>query len=841
MDSENVGSQKLKNGQIVISEEQSMVDFQRASSSSKEWIEEIIYHIIGIALLLVFPAIGAHLASYYFEGLSMGMLFLYALGVTFVVFSLIGRRSRLMASEPVEITNGQTDISEGQSAMDSRRVSSFSEDQMQQWLEVIMIIAFAVIFVVIFAHLISYFYDGLSTGIPYLYAVGIVFMICYIIGVLDKNDMVLYKKYKHQLKIGSLLLISSILARTVIFYFYDTLFKCFLFLYTSGNTGVLFILYGFHTFLNKIVMLKAIYFDNGLSKSFLFLYACCITGFLFILCVFLFKKYNHQRKVARQPRLNGKFHIELEEATNNFRDKLGRGMSGSVFMGKLDDGTLIAVKTIEGQKFAKRVFDAEIEAIGSVDHAHLVCLRGSCSHMAETGETFFIVYDLFLKGSLDTWIFPKAGQNVGFLSWKQRYRVAIEVGKALGYLHHECSKKILHLDIKPDNILLDDDFRAVVSDFGLSKLMSKDISKVVTTIRRTAGYMAPEWELDKGISEKCDIFGYGKVLLDLFFGLHFVCLNNDGNDIYTKESEGRYSQEEQQTFHAFMREKLIQKKLVDLVDKRLISDEQVDENEVNSLVYAALWCLQEDPPKRPADIRHVVDILKERKVGDVVGNFTRVFSNKEHDNMRNVARFPREFRYKELEMVTNNFHDKLGRGGYGSVFKGVLIDGKVVFVERVELVIYGEQEFQVELASMASIQHAHIIRLRGYCSHMMETGYFALLVHDIYPNGSLDSWIFSRRDGGSSNWGFWYKVAKDVGKALEYLHGKGKLHLHIKPDCILLDDDFRAVVSDLGLSKLIKKDKSRLPTAIRLATWLLSGAWAKSQRNVMSLVMVCYF
>ncbi|KAF6176571.1 hypothetical protein GIB67_034433 [Kingdonia uniflora] len=192
-------------------------------------------------------------------------------------------------------------------------------------------------------------------------------------------------------------------------------------------------------------------------------------------------------------------------------------MSGSLFNGKLDDWTSIAVKSIEVQILGKRVFEAKIFAIASVDHAHLVCLRGYCSHM--TRGTFFIVYDLFPKGSLDNWIFPKTyNQNGGCLSWKLRYRVAIEVAKALGYLHHECCQRILHLDIKPENVLLDDYFQAIVSDFGLSKLISKDESRVLTTIRGTHGYMAPEWYSADGISEKYDIFSYGKLFLGIFFG-----------------------------------------------------------------------------------------------------------------------------------------------------------------------------------------------------------------------------------------------------------------------------------------------------------------------------------
>ncbi|KAF6162844.1 hypothetical protein GIB67_029113 [Kingdonia uniflora] len=131
------------------------------------------------------------------------------------------------------------------------------------------------------------------------------------------------------------------------------------------------------------------------------------------------------------------------------------------------------------------------------------------------------------RGSLDAWIFPHAGgpTNV-YLSWKLRYEAAIDVSKALTYLHQYCCPPILHFDIKPENILIDEKFRIVLSDFGFSEFKSEDDGRVIRTeIRGTAGYRAPEWLTSTGISEKTDMFSYGKVLLDLFFGQRLVCLD----------------------------------------------------------------------------------------------------------------------------------------------------------------------------------------------------------------------------------------------------------------------------------------------------------------------------
>ncbi|KAF6173000.1 hypothetical protein GIB67_006376 [Kingdonia uniflora] len=323
------------------------------------------------------------------------------------------------------------------------------------------------------------------------------------------------------------------------------------------------------------------------------------------------------RKLGRLPNVSLTYE-DLITATNNFGDRLGRGGSGSVFKGSLKEGSTtlaVAVKRIDWTtEYGKQYFEAEISTIASVRHVHLIRLRGYCRHMIESGGGFYVVYDLLPNGSLDTWIFPGMGGPTGqFLSWKLRYEVAVGVARALVYLHHDCSPPILHLDVKPPNILLDVQFRAVLSDFGLSKLTSEDGSEVRSKhIRGTPGYIAPELYQGKPSSAKCDMYSYGQVLLDLFFGQLSVCLDQNGKDIYL---EGGNSRLEQQTFHAFMRERLTQKNLMGLIDKRLREDGKVDEKEANSLVYVALCCLDEEPNNRPPDMRNVLHMLETYSTG----------------------------------------------------------------------------------------------------------------------------------------------------------------------------------------------------------------------------------
>lgn len=321
-------------------------------------------------------------------------------------------------------------------------------------------------------------------------------------------------------------------------------------------------------------------------------------------------EYSFLKKVAGVP---VKFRYEeLQIATDNFQAMIGQGASASVFKGILYDGTPVAVKRIEGAEHGENEFRAEVRAIASVQHVNLLRLLGYCC-LPEGPR--YLVYDFVPNGSLDNWIFQD-GSSRGhrarrparddWLPWALRYRVAIDVAKALAYLHHDCRSKILHLDVKPENILLDENFRAVVNDFGLSKLMGKDESRVVTTIRGTRGYLAPEWLLENGITEKSDIYSFGMVLLELVGGRRNVLLVGDGAN-----SERRWSY-----FPRIVNEKVKEGKVMEVVDERLIRGGGVEEKEVTLLVNVALWCIQEDAKLRPS-MERVVAMLEGRVPVDV--------------------------------------------------------------------------------------------------------------------------------------------------------------------------------------------------------------------------------
>ncbi|KAK4770071.1 hypothetical protein SAY87_030603 [Trapa incisa] len=277
---------------------------------------------------------------------------------------------------------------------------------------------------------------------------------------------------------------------------------------------------------------------------------------------------------------------DLQTATDNFSVKLGHGGFGSVYKGTLPDQTKLAVKKLEGIGQGKKEFRAEVCIIGSIHHHHLVRLRGFCAE----GSHRLLAYEFMANGSLDRWIFRKNQEEM--LDWETRFNIALGTAKGLAYLHEDCDVKIVHCDIKPENVLLDDSFIAKVSDFGLAKLMTKEQSHVFTTLRGTRGYLAPEWITNYAISEKSDVYSYGMLLLEIIGGRK----NYDPSESSEKSH-----------FPSYAFKMMEEGKLIDILDSNLKFPE--NDERVSRAIKVALWCIQEDMSLRPPMTR-VVQMLE---------------------------------------------------------------------------------------------------------------------------------------------------------------------------------------------------------------------------------------
>ncbi|KAH7842386.1 hypothetical protein Vadar_004717 [Vaccinium darrowii] len=278
-------------------------------------------------------------------------------------------------------------------------------------------------------------------------------------------------------------------------------------------------------------------------------------------------------------------HEEVRVATRDFTERLGGGGFGSVFKGVLPDGTEIAVKRLHKMGRAVREFLAEVETIGSIHHFNLVRLVGFSAD-----KSCLLVYEYMSHGSLDNWIFY--GDRKPCLDWETRKKITLHIAKGLAYLHEECRQRIIHLDIKPQNILLDANFNAKISDFGLSKLVDREDSQVLINLRGTPGYIAPEFGHSR-ITIKVDIYSFGIVLLEIVSGRR----NLDGTRL-----------ESSKHLLTLFQNKAREDQLLDIVDKL---NEEMPENreEMLRMIRTAAWCLQNDPTKRPL-MSTVVKVLE---------------------------------------------------------------------------------------------------------------------------------------------------------------------------------------------------------------------------------------
>ncbi|KAI3714099.1 hypothetical protein L1987_72689 [Smallanthus sonchifolius] len=202
------------------------------------------------------------------------------------------------------------------------------------------------------------------------------------------------------------------------------------------------------------------------------------------------------------------------------------------------------------------------------------------------------------------------------------------------------------------------------------------------------------------------------------------------------------------------------------------------------------------------------------------------------------------FVYRDLQIATKNFSEKLGGGGFGSVFKGVLRDSSVVAVKKLESISQGDKQFRSEVSTIGTIQHVNLVRLCGFCAQ----GSSKLLVYDYMPNGSLDSHLFHEKQDNLLNWKTRYGIALGIARGLVYLHEKCRdciIHCDIKPENILLDADFCPKLADFGLAKLVDRDFSRVLTTFRgtkgyLAPEWLSGVPVTAKADVFSYGMMLF-
>ncbi|XP_072056190.1 PTI1-like tyrosine-protein kinase At3g15890 isoform X1 [Arachis hypogaea] len=284
---------------------------------------------------------------------------------------------------------------------------------------------------------------------------------------------------------------------------------------------------------------------------------------------------------------------ELHAATNGFSEdnKLGEGGFGSVYWGKTSDGHecwQIAVKKLKAMNSkAEMEFAVEVEVLGRVRHKNLLGLRGYCAG----NEERLIVYDYMANLSLLSHLHGQFANEVQ-LDWKRRMKIAIGSAEGVLYLHHDVTPHIIHRDIKASNVLLNSDFEPLVADFGFAKLIPEGVSHMTTRVKGTLGYLAPEYAMWGKVSESCDVYSFGILLLELVTGRKPI-----------EKLPGGIKR----TITEWAEPFISKSRFGDLVDPKLRGN--FDENQVKQAIHVAALCVQSEPDKRP-NMKQVVNLLK---------------------------------------------------------------------------------------------------------------------------------------------------------------------------------------------------------------------------------------
>ena len=280
-------------------------------------------------------------------------------------------------------------------------------------------------------------------------------------------------------------------------------------------------------------------------------------------------------------------YAEIKKITDQLKDEIGRGGYGTVYKGKLSNDVHVAAKILNNFKENGDEFINEVGTIGTIHHVNVVRLVGYCAD----GYKRALVYEYLPNDSLEKVI--SSDEKKRSLGWDKLQDIALGIAKGIEYLHQGCDQRIVHFDIKPHNVLLDQNFNPKISDFGLAKLCSKEQSAVsMTAARGTVGYIAPEvFSRNFGnVSHKSDVYSFGMLLLEIVGG-------RKNTDVAVQNSDEAYFPE------------WIYNRLNHGEENGIEIEEDEDAKSVRKLTIVGLWCIQWYPGGRPS-MKVVVQMLE---------------------------------------------------------------------------------------------------------------------------------------------------------------------------------------------------------------------------------------
>ncbi|KAL7617476.1 hypothetical protein Lser_V15G03164 [Lactuca serriola] len=502
--------------------------------------------------------------------------------------------------------------------------------------------------------------------------------------------------------------------------------------------------------------------------------------------------------------------LDIEVATENFAEKylIGSGTYGDVYKAELyhfDSKSLVPLEVKNKSELPKKRstvaikrilirednqgeqgFLAEIEMLTGCKHPNIVSLLGFCNE----GRHMILVYEHASNGSLDEYL--EGTGSLTNLTWVQRIKICIDVACGLNYIHNKIDddRRIIHRDIKSGNILLTENWEAKIADFGLSKFSpeNEQLNTLYTeNIAGTKVYLDPEYDKTGRLKNETDIYSFGVVLFEMLSGRF-------ANDpIYTKEDINGIAPVARRRFNEGTIKEMFDPRLMEETHENIFSlNKGPDPDSLDAFSKIAYQCVAETQVERPtAEV--IVKKLEE--------------SLSLQENSKDSIKISLE----DIKSATQNFSDDhlIGRGGFGKVYKGQVTHAtgcNAIAAKRLDRRFdQGEPEFLSELQILLEYKDENIIGLVGYCNELGEN----IIVYEYASRGSLD-WCLS--DNGLS-WIKRLEICIDIASGLDFLHGGGLtqevvIHRDIKSSNILLNDDWKAKITDFGLSLIcpINKD-----------------------------------
>ncbi|XP_022030351.2 probable serine/threonine-protein kinase PBL8, partial [Helianthus annuus] len=528
---------------------------------------------------------------------------------------------------------------------------------------------------------------------------------------------------------------------------------------------------------------------------------------------------------------------EIRLATQNFDDNLviGKGGFGKVYKGHIygtkdtNGRIVVAIKRLDSfSTQGASEFMTEIKMLSKLRNRHLVPLIGYCSNNNE----MILVYEYMPNGTIEHHLHEAHTP----LSWMDRLKISISAAKGLKYLHTgwHPQQGIIHRDVKSSNILLDVNWAAKVSDFGMSKIIREPSSGVVTNLKGTFGYLDPEYCSTGKLTKESDVYSFGVVLFELLSGRRAV------DELFVEEGINLAS----------WVKKCIKERRTDEVISSQITT-QISSKCLKEFLQIADRCSKDSRKDRPtmADVvvalQHLMALQEQhdnsaRATGSM--GFTHKMQHLLFGSRPNpvaltpasplcVPPSPHKFSktpklertrlvhltMKEVERATQNFSAslKLGEGGFGTVYKAQLPDGQLVAIKRAKKKHFDalRSEFRSEAELLAKIDHRNLVRLLGY----VDSGNEHLIITEYIPNGTLREHL----DGVHGNFLDFcqrLEICIDIAHGLTHLHlyaEKQIIHRDVKPSNILLTERFRAKVANFRYARLGDAETTQVVTRVQ--------------------------